>query len=148
MGPNNVVNLPFVNRFISATTNWSLADIVYYTNCQSLSLTCACPSLLLPAPRSPRARRTVFGLLWSLVIAKFRTGYKKALIFALCLRMFGVGLMLHARNGRGNVGELVITQIIQGAGGGIAAIATGVSSQGSVAHQGALLRFPSWISWI
>ena len=49
----------------------------------------------------------------------------------------GVGIMLHARDSRGNnTGELVITQILQGAGGGIAAVASQTAAQGSVPHQG------------
>lgn len=45
--------------------------------------------------------------------------------------------MLHARNSRGsNTAELVITQILQGAGGGIAAVASQTAAQGSVPHQG------------
>lgn len=50
--------------------------------------------------------------------------------------------MLHARNSSGNnIGELVMTQILQGAGGGIAAVASQTAAQGSVPHQGAPLPF-------
>lgn len=47
--------------------------------------------------------------------------------------------MMHARFVQGdNTGELVITQILQGCGGGIAAVASQTAAQGSVPHQGAL----------
>lgn len=53
--------------------------------------------------------------------------------------MLGVGLMMHARFVQGdNTGELVMTQILQGCGGGIAAVASQTAAQGSVPHQGAL----------
>lgn len=56
-------------------------------------------------------------------------------------RVLGVGLMMHARFVQGdNTGELVMTQILQGCGGGIAAVASQTAAQGSVPHQGA---FPS-----
>lgn len=56
-------------------------------------------------------------------------------------RVLGVGIMLHARNSRGdNTGELVMTQVLQGAGGGIAAVASQTAAQGSVPHQGVLYR--------
>jgi hypothetical protein len=49
--------------------------------------------------------------------------------------------MLHARNSRGNnTGELVMTQILQGAGGGIAAVASQTAAQGSVPHRGVFDR--------
>jgi len=56
-------------------------------------------------------------------------------------RVLGVGIMLHARNSRGdNTGELVMTQVLQGAGGGIAAVASQTAAQGSVPHQGVFYR--------
>lgn len=48
--------------------------------------------------------------------------------------MLGVGIMFYARDNL-DTGSLVMTQVLQGAGGGIAATATQLGAQGSVAHQ-------------
>ena len=56
------------------------------------------------------------------------------LFTGLLIRLVGVGLMLKARSPSGNTAELVICQILQGAGGGFAAIAIQVSAQAAVAH--------------
>jgi len=42
--------------------------------------------------------------------------------------------MIKARSARGNTAELVLCQVLQGIGGGFAAIAIQVSAQASVAH--------------
>ncbi|KZT57201.1 MFS general substrate transporter [Calocera cornea HHB12733] len=101
--------------FVAATTNWSLSDITYYTNTQSLCL-------------------TFFALCWGFLAILFQFRYKWTLTGALCVRLLGVGLMFYAREHNGTA-ALVLTQVIQGAGGGIAAIASQVGSQGAVPHQ-------------
>ncbi|KAJ7264868.1 major facilitator superfamily domain-containing protein [Mycena haematopus] len=101
--------------FVSATTKWEIGNLVYYSNAQSLSL-------------------TFFGLGWAILAGIFKTGYKKALIVALAIRIFGVGLMFYAR-AHTNTAALVMTQIIQGLGGGIAAVASQIGAQGAVPHQ-------------
>ncbi|KZO99452.1 MFS general substrate transporter [Calocera viscosa TUFC12733] len=102
--------------FVAATTNWSLSGITYYTNCQSLCL-------------------TFFALLWGFLAILLQFRYKWTLTAALCVRLLGVGLMFYAREHNG-IAALVLTQVIQGAGGGIAAVASQVASQGAVPHQG------------
>lgn len=87
----------------------------YYTNCQNISL-------------------TFFGIAWGIVASIFKPNWKWSVTGALCVRLLGVGLMLYARDER-NLGALVMTQILQGAGGGIAAVATQVGAQGSVPQQ-------------
>ncbi|KAJ7029398.1 drug:h+ antiporter [Mycena alexandri] len=101
--------------FVSATTKWDLGNLVYYSNAQSLSL-------------------TFFGLGWAILAGIFKTGYKKSLIAALAIRILGVGLMFYAR-AHTNTAALVMTQIIQGLGGGIAAVASQIGAQGAVPHQ-------------
>ncbi|KAF7337839.1 MFS domain-containing protein [Mycena venus] len=101
--------------FVSATTKWKIDNLVYYTNAQSLSL-------------------TFFGLGWAIIAGIFKTGYKKSLIVALAIRILGVGLMFYARS-HTNTAALVMTQIIQGLGGGIAAVASQIGAQGAVPHQ-------------
>ncbi|KAF7364038.1 MFS domain-containing protein [Mycena sanguinolenta] len=101
--------------FVSATTQWKISNLVYYSNAQSLSL-------------------TFFGLSWAVLAGIFKTGYKKALIVALAIRLFGVGLMFYARS-HTNTAALVMTQIIQGMGGGVASVASQIGAQGAVPHQ-------------
>ncbi|KAJ7633172.1 major facilitator superfamily domain-containing protein [Roridomyces roridus] len=101
--------------FVSATTQWKISNLIYYSNCQSLSL-------------------TFFGLGWAIIAGKFKTGYKWSLVAALAIRIFGVALMFYARAHQ-NTAALVMTQIIQGLGGGIAAVASQIGAQGAVPHQ-------------
>lgn len=52
----------------------------------------------------------------------------------LLIRLLGVGIMIHSRGANGTAAELVITQILQGIGGGFAATAIQVSAQAGVTH--------------
>ncbi|KAF7289055.1 MFS domain-containing protein [Mycena chlorophos] len=101
--------------FVSATTKWDLGKLVYYSNAQSLCL-------------------TFFGLLWAAVAGYFKTRYKYSLIAALATRLFGVALMFYARS-HTSIAALVMTQVIQGAGGGITSVAAQIGAQGAVPHQ-------------
>lgn len=56
------------------------------------------------------------------------------LFCGLLIRLLGVSLMIRARSALGNTLELVSCQILQGIGGGFAAIAIQVSAQAAVAH--------------
>ena len=56
------------------------------------------------------------------------------LMIGLLIRLLGVMLMLHARSDQGSVYSLVLCQVLQGMGGGFAAISTQVSAQAAVAH--------------
>ncbi|KAJ7087545.1 drug:h+ antiporter [Mycena belliarum] len=101
--------------FVSATTHWEIGNLVYYSNAQSLSL-------------------TFFGVSWAVIAGIYKSGYKISLIAALAIRILGVGLMFYARS-HNNIGALVMTQIIQGLGGGVAAVASQIGAQGAVPHQ-------------
>lgn len=46
----------------------------------------------------------------------------------------GVGLMIHSRGANGSDAELVWTQLLQGIGGGFAAVSSQVGAQASVPH--------------
>ena len=52
----------------------------------------------------------------------------------LVIRLFGVALMVHSRRPDASAAELVLTQVLQGMGGGFAAICSGVGAQASVPH--------------
>ena len=50
------------------------------------------------------------------------------------IRLAGVGMMLHSRGARGSAAELVINQVLQGMGGGFAAVTIQVAAQSQVPH--------------
>ena len=56
------------------------------------------------------------------------------LFLGLLIRLLGVGLMIKARSADGSVFELVLCQVVQGVGGGLAGITTQVSAQAAVPH--------------
>lgn len=95
--------------------SWSVRELTYFANTQSVAL-------------------TVFAIMAG-VIMRFTHRFKWLLVFGLVVRLIGVGIMIHSRGARGSAAELVITQIIQGFGGGIASITTGVGAQASVPHR-------------
>jgi hypothetical protein len=56
------------------------------------------------------------------------------LVLGLIIRLSGCLAMLRARSPTGTVPDLIACQVLQGIGGGFAAIAIQVSAQASVAH--------------
>lgn len=56
------------------------------------------------------------------------------LIIGLCIRLLGVGLMIHSRGANASDAEIVWTQILQSMGGGMAAVTIQVAAQASVPH--------------
>jgi hypothetical protein len=68
------------------------------------------------------------------VIMRFHRRYKWLLVVGLCIRLLGSGLMIHSRGANASDAEIVWTQILQGMGGGIAAVASQVGAQASVTH--------------
>ncbi|KAJ3796203.1 hypothetical protein GGU11DRAFT_155549 [Lentinula aff. detonsa] len=77
---------------------------------------------------------TVFGILTGFVQAYIRCT-KWLLTIGLCIRLLGVGLMIKSKGAHGSTGFLVICQVLQGLGGGIAACSSQLLAQGSVRHQ-------------
>ncbi|KAG8906768.1 hypothetical protein FRC01_007900 [Tulasnella sp. 417] len=94
---------------------WSVRELTYFANTQSVAL-------------------TVFAIMAG-VIMRFTHRYKWLLVFGLTVRLAGVGMMIHSRGARGSAAELVINQVIQGFGGGIASLTCTVGSQASVPHR-------------
>lgn len=88
--------------FIAVVKNWSVKDQGYFAYTQNLAL-------------------TLFSILAGVYIFAFRRG-KVLLIVGLAIRLLGVGLMIHSKGAHGSTGELVVVQIIQGVGGGIACV--------------------------
>ena len=76
---------------------------------------------------------TIFGFVGGIVMLYVRR-YKPVLTVGLCIRMVGVGLMIHSRGAQASTAEIVWTQILQGIGGGFAATSSQVGAQASVPH--------------
>ncbi|KAL0570723.1 hypothetical protein V5O48_011242, partial [Marasmius crinis-equi] len=104
----------FLYSFILVVQPWSTVNATYFLNTQSVAL-------------------TVFGIMGG-VILRFTHRYKWTLVAGLCIRLLGVGLMIHSRGAQGSTAELVWTQILQGMGGGIASVTAQVGAQASVTH--------------
>ncbi|CAE6508217.1 unnamed protein product [Rhizoctonia solani] len=104
----------YLYSFVFVVKGWELRYLNYFTSTQTVAL-------------------TVFGIIAG-VIMRATHRYKWMLVVGLLIRLFGVGLMIHSRGAKGNTGELVMAQVIQGLGGGFAAVASQVSAQASVPH--------------
>ncbi|KZT38553.1 MFS general substrate transporter [Sistotremastrum suecicum HHB10207 ss-3] len=104
----------YLYSFIIVTKDWSLVDDIYFSNVQTVAL-------------------TVFGILGGLLMRTTHR-YKPILIAGLCIRTLGVGVMIHSRGAGGSTPELILTQILQGLGGGFAAVTSQVGAQASVMH--------------
>ncbi|KAL8278568.1 hypothetical protein RQP46_009060 [Phenoliferia psychrophenolica] len=93
---------PYQYSFIYVThPDWSIKDQGYFAYTQTLCL-------------------TLFALIAGFIQAYTRRT-KWLLVFGVCVRLLGVGLMIKSRGAHGSTFFLVITQVIQGMGGGIAA---------------------------
>ncbi|OCH87436.1 drug:h+ antiporter [Obba rivulosa] len=104
----------YLFSFVLVVKPWSLVNANYFASTQTVAL-------------------TVFGILAGGLMRYLRR-YKYLLVIGLCIRLLGVGLMIHSRGAEGSDAELVWTQILQGMGGGFAAVASQVGAQASVTH--------------
>ncbi|KAI0690338.1 drug:h+ antiporter [Cerioporus squamosus] len=104
----------YLYSFILITKDWSLINATYFNQTQSVAL-------------------TVFGIAAG-VLMRYCHRYKLILIIGLCIRLFGVGLMIHSRGAQASDAEVVWTQILQGFGGGFASVCSTVASQAAVPH--------------
>ncbi|WVF70813.1 hypothetical protein IAT40_005607 [Kwoniella sp. CBS 6097] len=102
----------YLYSYVYVTQDWIPRELTYFSATQSLAL-------------------TIFGILGGFIM--YATQRFKWMMFAgLLIRLLGVGLMLKARSATGNLAELVSCQVLQGLGGGFAAIALQVSAQAAV----------------
>jgi len=139
----------YLYSFIVVTKDWSLVDINYFSNTQTVALTifgkslppvfhaspASSPSHVSSLPTSSISVLTVLllGIVGG-VVMRLTHRYKYLLIIGLIIRLAGVGLMIHSRGADGSSAELVWTQILQGIGGGIASATSQVGAQASVTH--------------
>jgi len=101
--------------FISVAKDWTQSGQNYFGQTQTISL-------------------TLFAIIAGAIVLYTRR-YKWLLLFGLLVRLFGVGLMIHSKGAHGSTAELVIVQILQGAGGGFAAVLAQTAAQAAVSHQ-------------
>ncbi|TIA92323.1 hypothetical protein E3P99_00639 [Wallemia hederae] len=104
-----------LTQYIYVATDWSDANALYLTSTQNLCL-------------------SMFAIAFGLLVSIYQLRWKGFVVAALVLRMLGNALMLYARK-HPTLFPLLLTQILQGAGGGVASAATQVGAQGSVPHQ-------------
>ncbi|KAG9310268.1 MFS general substrate transporter [Chiua virens] len=104
----------YLYSFVLVVKTWSLIDATYFMQTQTIAL-------------------TLFGILAGVSMHLMRR-FKHVLVFGLVVRLAGVGMMIHSRGANGSDVELVFTQILQGFGGGLAAIASQVGAQAAVPH--------------
>ncbi|KAI0763855.1 drug:h+ antiporter [Trametes elegans] len=104
----------YLSSFVLVTKPWSMTSVFYFGQVQTLGL-------------------TFFGIIAG-ILMRFLHRYKWILFTGLCIRLVGVALMIHSRGPDGSDAELVWTQILQGMGGGFAAICSGIGAQASVPH--------------
>ncbi|TFK64325.1 MFS general substrate transporter, partial [Pluteus cervinus] len=104
----------YLFSFVIVVKPWPLLHATYFNQTQTVGL-------------------TVFGIAAGLGMRYLRR-YKALLVIGLTIRLLGVGLMIHSRGANASDAELVWTQILQGMGGGFAAVASQVGAQASVPH--------------
>ncbi|KIM27656.1 hypothetical protein M408DRAFT_16535 [Serendipita vermifera MAFF 305830] len=101
--------------YVMKTPAWSQSDQNYFSSTQTVGL-------------------TLFGI-GAAGLMVWTRRYKWILVVGLCIRCLGVGIMIHSRGADGSDAELVMTQILQAAGGGFAATTIQVGAQASVTHK-------------
>ncbi|KAI0759140.1 drug:h+ antiporter [Trametes elegans] len=104
----------YLYSFILVTKDWPLLHATYFSQTHTVAL-------------------TVFGIMSGFFLHRFRR-YKWVLVTGLAIRLLGVGIMIHSRGANGSDAEVVWTQLLQGIGGGFAAVCSRVSSQAAVPH--------------
>ncbi|GAA5937910.1 uncharacterized protein JCM15063_005410 [Sporobolomyces koalae] len=100
--------------FINVTRGWSVADQGYFAYTQTLALTLGA------------------------ILAGFYQLYfhrtKWLLVCGLCVRLIALGAMIKTKGAHGSTAGLVLCQVFQGLGGGIAAGSSQLLAQASVPH--------------
>ncbi|KAJ8507930.1 hypothetical protein ONZ45_g9738 [Pleurotus djamor] len=104
----------YLFSFVIVVKPWPLLHATYFAQTQTVAL-------------------TVFAITAGFAM-RFLHRYKQVLIVGLCIRLLGVGLMIHSRGANAPDAEIVWSQILQGIGGGFAATCLQVGAQASVPH--------------
>lgn len=104
----------YLQSFVLVVKPWTMLEANYFMQVQTIAL-------------------TVCGFIAGVVMWRIRY-CRPILISGLCIRLLGCGLMIHSRGVHGSTAEIVWTQILQGLGGGFAAVANQVAAQASIPH--------------
>ncbi|KAJ3529722.1 hypothetical protein NMY22_g8881 [Coprinellus aureogranulatus] len=108
------ISFTYLYSFVLIVKPWPLINATYFSQTQTVAL-------------------TVFAILAG-VIARFTRRYKLLLIVGLAIRLLGAGLMIHSRGANASDAEVVWSQLLQGIGGGFAAVMAQTGAQASVKH--------------
>ncbi|PPQ68692.1 hypothetical protein CVT24_007577 [Panaeolus cyanescens] len=108
------ISYTYLFSFVYIVKPWSLENMTYFSYTQTVSL-------------------TVFAIVAG-IIMRFTHRAKPLLVIGLSIRLLGCGLMIHSRGAQASDAEIVWSQLLQGIGGGFAAIASQTSAQASVPH--------------
>ncbi|KAF5327482.1 hypothetical protein D9619_005131 [Psilocybe cf. subviscida] len=108
------ISYTYLYSFVYVVKPWSLLNLNYFSQTQTVAL-------------------TVFGIMGG-VLMRFVHRSKPILVVGLAIRVLGCGLMIHSRGANASDVEIVFSQIIQGIGGGFAAVSLQVSAQAAVPH--------------
>ncbi|KAL5504446.1 hypothetical protein ACEPAH_8522 [Sanghuangporus vaninii] len=104
----------YLYSFVLVVKPWTQLEATYFLQVQTIAL-------------------TICGFCAGVIMFRVRR-CKLILISGLCIRLLGCGLMIHSRGAKGSTVEIVMTQVLQGLGGGFAAVANQVAGQASVPH--------------
>ncbi|KAF8149148.1 drug:h+ antiporter [Crassisporium funariophilum] len=108
------ISWTYLYSFVVVVKPWPLIHQTYFAQTQTVAL-------------------TVFGIAAGLSM-RFTHRAKPILIVGLAIRVLGCGLMIHSRGANASDAEIVWSQLLQGIGGGFAAVASQVCAQASVPH--------------
>ena len=106
---------PAYSWAVVSRAGWSSSDAIYFSNTQSLCL-------------------TVFGIAAG-ALSWYLKRYKWILFSGCCVRLLGIGLMIHYRSAGATTVQVVFPQVLQGLGGGMMGVTLQVAAQVSVRHQ-------------
>lgn len=98
----------YLMSFVLVVKPWSLVNAAYFNQIQTIAM-------------------TVAGIGGGVLMRVFRR-YKYILVGGLILRICGVTLMLYTRSSTSSDFALILTQVLQGVGGGFAAISSSVGA--------------------
>ncbi|KAH8080721.1 drug:h+ antiporter [Cristinia sonorae] len=104
----------YLYSFVVVVKTWPLVYMNLFSQIQTLGL-------------------CIFGLVAG-ILQRFTHRSKMPLILGIAIRLIGCGLMIHSRGANASDAEIVISQILQGSGGGITVVAMMTTAQASVPH--------------
>ncbi|KIJ51356.1 hypothetical protein M422DRAFT_43910 [Sphaerobolus stellatus SS14] len=108
------LSFSYLYSFVLIVKPWTLVNVTYFIQTQTVAL-------------------TVFAIMCG-VLMRFLHRGKWLLVAGLTIRLAGAGLMINSRGADAPDAEIVWSQLLQGIGGGFAAVAAQTNAQASVTH--------------